>query len=60
MPEFRYLISEFGKDVDQRNYIVSNARIESAGYATTVTLEQGIQELIKGYQIIRQGEFSNI
>ena len=60
VPEFRYLISEFGKDVDQRNYIVSNARIESAGYATTVTLEQGIQELIKGYQIIRQGEFSNI
>ena len=32
VPKFTYLESELGKDPDQRNYIVSNAKIERVGF----------------------------
>ncbi len=60
LPEFRYVISEIGEDPDKRNYIVSNERIESTGYKTSVTLQGGIAELIKGYQIIHRNQFANV
>ena len=31
VPTFTFLVAEVGKDPDQRNYIVSNERIESTG-----------------------------
>jgi nucleoside-diphosphate-sugar epimerase len=60
LPEFTYLESPIGKDPDQRNYIVSNARIESSGYAPRYSLDDGIQELIKGYQMIRLNAYANL
>lgn len=60
IPEFRYLVSDIGEDPDKRNYIVSNERIEGVGYKTAVSLEDGIKELIKGYQIIKRNQFSNV
>jgi len=60
VPEFTYLESAIGKDPDQRNYIVSNARIEATGFAPQFSLEDGIQELIKGYQMIRLNAYANI
>lgn len=60
IPEFYFTTAEFGKDPDQRNYIVSNQRIERMGYKPAVSLDEGIEELIKGYQIIRRNQFSNI
>ncbi len=59
VPDFTYLVAEVGKDPDQRNYIVSNHRIESTGYRTTIGLDAGVQELIKGYQVIRRNQYSN-
>jgi nucleoside-diphosphate-sugar epimerase len=59
VPKFTYLISEVGEDPDKRNYIVSNQKIESTGYSTDVRLADGIQELIKGYQIIKRTQFAN-
>ena len=59
IPEFTYLESAIGKDPDQRNYIVSNARIESTGFMPQYSLEDGIQELIKGYQMIRLNAYAN-
>ena len=47
VPDFRFVTSEIGKDPDQRNYIVSNAKIESTGFQTQVSLDAGIQELVK-------------
>ena len=58
VPDFTYLVAEVGKDPDQRNYIVSNHRIESTGYRTTIGLDAGVQELIKGYQVIRRNQYS--
>ena len=60
VPEFRYVISEIGKDPDQRNYIVSNAKIEATGFKTQVGLDDGIQELVKGFQIVRRNQYANV
>jgi len=60
VPEFRYVISEIGKDPDQRNYIVSNVKIEETGFQTHVGLDQGIQELVKGFQIVRKSQYANV
>ena len=59
VPRFTYLEAPIGNDPDQRDYIVSNERIERAGFITTQSLPWGIDELIKGYTIVRRTEFSN-
>ncbi len=60
VPAFTILEAAVGKDPDQRNYIVSNARIEAAGFRPEVSLQQGIAELIKGFQVIRRNSFTNL
>ena len=60
IPSFTVMVAEIGKDPDQRNYIVSNQRIESTGFRTTIGLDAGVQELIRGYQVIRRNQFSNV
>ena len=60
VPDFIFLEEELGKDPDQRNYIVSNEKIEKTGFRTKYSLEDGIKELIKGYQMIKQSEYSNV
>lgn len=59
IPDFIFIESEIGKDPDKRNYIVSNAKIESAGFMPQVSLGEGIRELIKGYKIIKRNQFGN-
>jgi nucleoside-diphosphate-sugar epimerase len=59
VPDFTYPVADIAKDPDQRNYIVSNERMESTGFRTTIGLESGILELIKGYQVIRRNQYSN-
>jgi len=58
--DFIFLEEELGKDPDQRNYIVSNEKIEKTGFKTKYTLDDGIQELVKGYQMIKQFGYSNV
>ena len=58
--DFKFIISEIGKDPDQRNYVISNDKIEKYGFSTSVTLKTGIEELVKGFQVIRRNHFSNI
>jgi nucleoside-diphosphate-sugar epimerase len=60
IPKFTYLISPVGEDPDKRNYIISNAKIEKIGYSTSVDLDAGVTELIKGFQIIKRNQYSNI
>jgi len=60
LPQFVFVESEIGKDPDQRNYIVSNAKIEATGYKPIVSLADGIAELIKAYQIVRRDHFTNL
>ena len=58
-PGFRIITADVGKDPDQRNYIVSNARIESTGFKPAFGLDDGIAELVKGYQIVRRNHYAN-
>jgi len=60
VPEFYFVESEIGEDPDKRNYIVSNAKISKTGFTPDVSLQDGITELIKGYQIIRKNQYSNV
>lgn len=60
VPNFIFIESEIGKDPDKRNYIVSNVRIRKTGFKPNFSLEEGIAELIKGYQAIKKNQFSNV
>ena len=60
VPDFYFVESKIGEDPDKRNYIVSNAKIEATGFRPDVPLQDGITELIKGYQVVRKNQFSNI
>jgi nucleoside-diphosphate-sugar epimerase len=60
VPDFYFIGAEIGKDPDQRNYIVSNQRIEATGFLPAVDLEAGVRELVKGFQIIRRNQFANV
>lgn len=60
VPKFVYVESPIGKDPDRRNYVVSNAKIEATGFKPQVSLQEGIAELIKAYQIIQKNEFTNL
>lgn len=57
---FVYLEEQIGKDPDQRNYLVSNNKIESTGYKTKFSIEDGISELIKGYSMINNSVYGNV
>jgi nucleoside-diphosphate-sugar epimerase len=60
VPRFTYLEAPIGKDPDQRDYIISNERIEHAGFRPDHSLDWGIQELAKGFRILRRTQFSNV
>lgn len=59
IPDLYIHSAPIGKDPDQRDYIVSNAKIESLGWKPTKTLDDGIKELINAYKIIRLNQFAN-
>lgn len=42
---------EFKQDFDKRNYIVSNAKLESLGWKPMFDLDYGIKQLISAYQM---------
>ena len=60
IPDFTYVEAPIGRDPDQRNYIVSNAKIEATGFRPKVSLDAGIAELIKGYAMIRNTRYGNV
>jgi len=60
LSSFYFVEADIGEDPDKRDYIVSNERIEATGFKPDVSLQEGISELIKGYQIIKRNQFANI
>jgi len=60
VPNFTIMEAEIGKDPDQRNYIVSNDKIEATGFKPQYSLDMGIKELLKGYTIIKNSKFANV
>jgi nucleoside-diphosphate-sugar epimerase len=60
LPEFYFVEATIGEDPDKRDYIVSNEKIEKTGFKPEVSLQKGLQELIKGYQVIKRNQFANV
>lgn len=60
VPDFTIMEAPIGKDPDQRNYVVSNAKIEATGYMPQVSIQRAIAELVKAYQIVRRNQHSNV
>jgi nucleoside-diphosphate-sugar epimerase len=59
IPDFNIFYAEIGKDPDKRNYIVSTEKIQKTGFEYKYPLEDGIEELIKGYNAFRDYRFKN-
>jgi len=49
--KFKIKVNNFKKDPDQRDYFVSNKKIEKKGFKAQITLEQGIKELVEIFSI---------
>ncbi|MBI4641062.1 MAG: NAD(P)-dependent oxidoreductase [Candidatus Tectomicrobia bacterium] len=60
VPNFYIYFSEVGNDPDKRNYIVSNQRLREAGFEAKRSLDEGIQELLKGYRMMGRAPFKNV
>ncbi len=60
VPRFYIHFSDVGNDPDRRNYIVSNQRLRAAGFEARRSLDEGIQELLKGYRMLGRASFKNI
>lgn len=61
VPDFYFTEAEIGEDLDKRDYLVSNARIEGTGFKPAFSLDDGIRELLQVYRILRprRESFSN-
>ena len=59
VPNFVILEEKIGSDPDQRNYVVSNSKIESTGFEPKYSIENGVRELIKGYRMIKHTDHKN-
>jgi len=60
LPSFVFTEAKIGEDVDKRDYVVSNERVEATGFRTAHSLDAGIAELIKGYRMIRNSVYGNV
>ena len=60
LPSFTYLEAPYGKDPDQRNYIVSNAKIEALGFKPTKSLQIGLHELVQGIKMYDLKPYTNL
>ena len=58
--DFYIHYAPIGQDPDKRNYIVSNQRLKDAGFIAKRTIDQGIQELLKGFKMMPRGRYKNI
>ena len=60
VPKLEIVEVPFAKDPDQRDYEVSNEKIEKFGFKTSVSLDDGISELIKLYSTQRKFHYGNV
>ena len=60
IPDFVVMEAPFAHDPDQRNYVVSNAKLESTGWKPHVSLDDGIRELIKGFAMLKNTIYGNV
>jgi nucleoside-diphosphate-sugar epimerase len=53
--------AETGEDGDKRNYVVSYQKVRNLGYDTTITVQDGVKELVRALQVIKlRNPYSNV
>lgn len=60
IPDLTILQAQSGRDPDQRDYLVSNEKMERTGWKPYWSLAGGIDELIKGFQQLRGLGMGNV
>ncbi len=60
VPNFYIHFAPIGSDPDKRNYIVSNQRLREAGFQTHRSVDEGIEELLKGYRMMGRAPLGNV
>jgi nucleoside-diphosphate-sugar epimerase len=60
VPKFVFMEAPIGEDPDKRDYIVSNEKVEKTGFKPKYSLDDGIQELIKGYRMVNNSLYGNV
>jgi nucleoside-diphosphate-sugar epimerase len=60
LPNFTIVEGDIKKDPDQRNYIVSNEKLEATGWVPYHTLDDGVEELIRGYTYLKNNIYGNV
>ena len=59
--DYQIYFADVGSDPDKRDYEVSYAKVRATDFETTVTLEEGIDELIQGLEMIElRNPYTNI
>lgn len=58
-PDLSILVGDHQSDPDQRNYFVSNEKIERLGFSADHSIENGISELARGLATLPHGDFFN-
>jgi nucleoside-diphosphate-sugar epimerase len=59
VPKFRPVFEDYTEDADRRDYIVSSAKLAEEGFSARVSVDAGVAELVKAYQMLGVGEFGN-
>lgn len=53
--------AEVGQDADKRDYVVSYDKLSKLGYDTTISLGDGVSELVRGYDVLNfKTPYSNV
>tara|TARA_Y100000816_G_C26108314_1_gene590089 strand:- start:10384 stop:11322 length:939 start_codon:yes stop_codon:yes gene_type:complete len=60
LPNFHIFESEIAEDLDKRDYIVSNEKIEATGWKPEYSIDDGIKELIKAYSFLKLNPYNNL
>ncbi len=59
--QFACHFAEVGSDADKRDYEVSYKKIRETGFRTSITMEQGVQEMVRGLSLLEfRKPYSNV
>lgn len=59
--DFYFHAADIEKDEDARNYEVSYDKLSATGYRTEISLDQGVDEMVRAFQVIQiHNPYSNV